>query len=116
MTEPKNLWGGRFSGEADPGFVEFNRSFGFDRRLFAADVRASVAHCAGLLGAGVLSRDEATAITSALLTILERAGADAKYFAEPASGGCAQTAEHDAPGIGCFSWHVLSDRSRSNGA
>src|SRR2546426_1120325 len=84
MTEPKNLWGGRFSGEADPGFVEFNRSFGFDRRLFAADVRASVAHCAGLLGAGVLSRDEATAITSALQTILERGRADAKYFAEPA--------------------------------
>src|SRR2546425_2588906 len=84
MTEPKNLWGGRFSGEADPGFVEFNRSFGFDRRLFAADVRASVAHCAGLLGAGVLNRDEATAITSALQTILERGRADAKYFAEPA--------------------------------
>src|SRR2546422_1451260 len=83
MTEPKNLWGGRFSGEADPGFVEFNRSFGFDRRLFAADVRASVAHCAGLLGAGVFSRDEAKAITGALQTILERGLADAKYFAEP---------------------------------
>jgi argininosuccinate lyase len=84
MTEPKNLWGGRFTGEADGGFVEFNRSFGFDRRLLAADVRASVAHCAGLLGAGVLSRDEATAITGALQTILGRGLADAEYFAEPA--------------------------------
>jgi argininosuccinate lyase len=80
MTEVKNLWSGRFSGEADAGFVKFNRSFGFDRRLFAADVRASIAHCGGLLGAGVLTRDEATAITNALQTILERASADAKFF------------------------------------
>ena len=31
-----NLWGGRFTGETDSGFAEFNRSFGFDRRLFPA--------------------------------------------------------------------------------
>jgi argininosuccinate lyase len=80
MTEAKNLWGGRFTGEAEAGFVEFNRSFGFDRRLFAADVRASIAHCGGLLGAGVLNMDEATAMTNALQTILERASADAKFF------------------------------------
>ncbi len=84
MTEPKNLWGGRFTGETDAGFAEFNRSFAFDRRLFGAEVRASIAHCDGLLGAGVLSRDEAAAITGALKTILERGLADAEYFAEPA--------------------------------
>jgi argininosuccinate lyase len=83
MSEPKNLWGGRFTGAADAGFVEFNRSFGFDRRLFAADVQASIAHCSGLLGAGVLSEDEAVAITAGLQTILAR-GAAADYFAEPA--------------------------------
>jgi argininosuccinate lyase len=84
MTEAKNLWGGRFSGAADAGFVEFNCSFGFDRRLFEADVRASGAHCLGLLGAGVLSQEEATAITTALQEILERGQADAKYFEQPA--------------------------------
>ena len=42
MSESKNLWGGRFKGEADQGFAEFNRSFGFDRRLFEMDVRASL--------------------------------------------------------------------------
>ena len=84
MTEPKNLWGGRFTGETDAGFAEFNRSFAFDRRLFGAEVRASIAHCDGLLGAGVLSRDEAAAITGALKTILERGLADAEYFAVPA--------------------------------
>jgi len=45
MTESRNLWGGRFTGSADKDFIEFNRSYGFDRRLLDADVRASVAHC-----------------------------------------------------------------------
>ena len=62
MSESKNLWGGRFTGKADAGFVEFNRSFGFDRRLFAVDVRASRAHCEGLYAAGVLTSTEADQI------------------------------------------------------
>jgi argininosuccinate lyase len=82
MSEPKNLWGGRFTGEADERFTEFNRSFGFDRRLFEADVRASLAHCEGLRGAGVLNEEEAEQIKSALETILKRARADARYFDE----------------------------------
>ena len=51
MSE-KNLWGGRFSGKADPQFAEFNNSFRFDRRLFEVDVSASIAYCAALLKAG----------------------------------------------------------------
>jgi argininosuccinate lyase len=78
----KNLWGGRFQGEADPAFAEFNRSFGFDRRLFDADVRASLAHCDGLAGAGVLSADEAEQIQTALETILDRGRHDPGYFNE----------------------------------
>src|SRR5688572_374737 len=80
MSETKNLWGGRFTGQTDPGFAEFNRSFGFDRRLFAAEVRASLAHCGGLLNAGVLSATEATKINSALNTILERCQSQSNYF------------------------------------
>jgi argininosuccinate lyase len=82
MTESKNLWGGRFTGRADEKFVEFNRSFGFDRRLFETDVRASLAHCEGLRGAGVLSDAESEQIRSGLQTILKRASADAGYFDE----------------------------------
>ncbi len=79
-TLNKNLWGGRFTGEADPGFAEFNRSFGFDRRLFDVDVRASIAHCDGLAAGGVLTADDAQQIRSALTTILERGRSDAGYF------------------------------------
>ena len=75
-----NLWGGRFKGEADPGFAEFNRSFGFDRRLFEVDVRASIAHCGGLAAGGVLTPGEAGQISSALTSILERGRLDAGYF------------------------------------
>jgi argininosuccinate lyase len=82
MTESKNLWGGRFTGKADERFVEFNRSFGFDRRLFEADVRASLAHCEGLRGVGVLTDAESEQIKSGLQTILKRAQADARYFDE----------------------------------
>ncbi len=84
-TPDKTLWGGRFSGETDRGFAEFNRSFGFDRRLFAVDVRASIAHCDGLAGAGVLTGAESNEIKSALKQILDRGQADAGYFDEPRS-------------------------------
>ena len=49
------LWGGRFAGQTDPGFAEFNNSFRFDRRLFALDVVASVAYAGALEHAGVFT-------------------------------------------------------------
>src|SRR5437016_8816896 len=79
-----NLWGGRFTGETDSGFAEFNRSFGFDRRLLAVDVRASVAHCDALVGANVLTRAEAQWIHAALQAILQRAQGDPDYFKDAA--------------------------------
>lgn len=78
----KNLWGGRFQGEADPAFAEFNRSFTFDRRLFEADVRASVAHCDALAASGVLQTDEAQRLHSALDEILRRGQDAPNYFDE----------------------------------
>jgi len=63
--------GGRFTGQADRGFAEFNQSLSFDRRLFQADIHASVAHCEGLFSAGVLTAAEAEQIKSALNQIGE---------------------------------------------
>src|SRR2546423_4677252 len=79
-----NLWGGRFTGETDSGFAEFNRSFGFDRRLFAVDVRASGAHCDALAAANVLSRAEAQQIHAGLQEILERGQREPDYFKQSA--------------------------------
>ena len=82
MKESKNLWGGRFMGKADEGFARFNRSFGFDRRLFAVDVEASLAHCEGLRAAGVLTDAESSQIKNGLRTIIKRAETDSRYFDE----------------------------------
>lgn len=80
MSE-KNLWGGRFSGKADPGFAEFNNSFRFDRRLFEVDVRASIAYCAALERAGVLTQIEASQINNGLESVRAE-GASVKSPAE----------------------------------
>jgi argininosuccinate lyase len=80
MTDSKNLWGGRFTEAPDKTFAEFNNSFRFDRRLFAADVRASIAHANGLADAGVLSADETRKSVAALTSLLERAQTDANFF------------------------------------
>jgi argininosuccinate lyase len=84
MTHDKKLWGGRFTGAADPSFAKFNSSFAFDRRLFAADIRASIAHCNGLRGAGVLTAEEADQIVAGLQAILDEATSRANYFDQPA--------------------------------
>jgi argininosuccinate lyase len=81
MDEGKKLWGGRFKQPADPSFVEFNRSLDFDQRLFAADIRGSIAHCHALLGAGVLTDSEARDISEGLHTMLERGHNEEGYFA-----------------------------------
>ncbi|MFL6254723.1 MAG: argininosuccinate lyase, partial [Pyrinomonadaceae bacterium] len=80
MSEAKKLWGGRFKGQIDPGFARFNRSFGFDRRLFEADVRGSLAHCEGLRAAGVLNEEEAGAVKRGLLELLARAEREGEAF------------------------------------
>jgi len=84
MTKSKNLWGGRFSQEADPSFTTFNNSFAFDRRLFAVDILASVAHCNGLAAAGVITREEADKINAGLETVLKHED-DNAYFDQMAS-------------------------------
>jgi argininosuccinate lyase len=60
------LWGGRFSGETDDLMRRFHDSFGFDRRLYAADIRGSVAYAAALLRVGLLTADEHAAIVEGL--------------------------------------------------
>ena len=79
-----NLWGGRFEGDADPDFAVFNSSFSFDRRLLDVDIRASIAYCDGLAGAGVLTASESEQIKSALHAILDKSRTEAGYLAQSA--------------------------------
>ncbi|HSF22867.1 MAG TPA: argininosuccinate lyase, partial [Blastocatellia bacterium] len=74
------LWGGRFTGQADAGFAEFNSSFAFDRRLIDADIEASLAHADALVAAGVLTEGEAGKIGEGLREINRRAREETGYL------------------------------------
>src|SRR6185436_13237361 len=82
--QSQKLWGGRFAEAPDRGFAAFNESFSFDRRLFEADIRGSIAHCEGLVGASALTAAEGEQIKTGLARILESGQTDPKYFEVPA--------------------------------
>jgi len=60
---------GRFDGAADRRVERFTASVHCDRRLYAEDIEGSIAHAAVLERAGVLSADEARAVTRGLQAI-----------------------------------------------
>jgi len=80
MTKSGQLWGGRFTEKPHETFAEFNDSFRFDRRLFAADVRGSVAHAGGLLRAGLISNEESDAIIGGLTQLVADSAIDPNFF------------------------------------
>jgi argininosuccinate lyase len=73
------LWSGRFDAVPDALVFEFGSSFRFDRRLFEDDVRGSIAWAEALREAGVLSTEDAEALTTALDELLARAAADPAF-------------------------------------
>jgi argininosuccinate lyase len=80
-----HLWSGRFEGTPDAALVEFGKSFGFDRRLFADDVKGSMAWARALERAGVLKPDDAAKIQSGLSDLLARGLDDETFFDAPAA-------------------------------
>lgn len=59
-------WGGVFEEATDRRVEEFTESVSFDRRLYAHDIRGSIAHAQMLAKAGYLSQDECRQIGQAL--------------------------------------------------
>jgi argininosuccinate lyase len=62
-------WGGRFAGETDRRVEAFTESISFDRRLFAQDIRGSIAHARMLQRVGLLTVDECQEIERGLSEI-----------------------------------------------
>ena len=60
------LWGGRFGKATDRLMETFNASIGFDHRLWAADIRGSIAYARALARAGLISPDEAACLIEGL--------------------------------------------------
>jgi len=65
-----SMWGGRFAAGPDAIMEAINASIGFDRRLYAQDIRGSRAHAAMLAAQGIISDNDAKAIGEGLLTVL----------------------------------------------
>ena len=64
------MWGGRFGGGPDDIMEEINASIGFDQRLFAQDIRGSLAHADMLVAQGIISAEDGAAIADGLAQIL----------------------------------------------
>ena len=60
------MWGGRFGGGPDDIMEEINASISFDQRLFAQDIRGSLAHAEMLVKQGIISAEDGTAIAAGL--------------------------------------------------
>ncbi|MDD3766595.1 MAG: argininosuccinate lyase [Eubacteriales bacterium] len=65
------LWGGRFSKSTDSAVDDFNSSIRFDSRMYAQDIKGSVAHCEMLGKQGIIPKEDADLIIKTLGEILE---------------------------------------------
>ncbi len=63
------LWGGRFSEKSDDLAFRFNASLPFDQRLWAQDIRGSIAWVHALARAHVLTAEEAETIAGGLAQV-----------------------------------------------
>ena len=64
------LWGGRFQKETNHMVDDFHSSISFDKRLFAQDIRGSMAHAKMLCRQGIISAGDEAAIQAGLAGIL----------------------------------------------
>jgi argininosuccinate lyase len=64
------MWGGRFASGPAAVMEAINASIHFDRKLYAQDIRASLAHAEMLAETGIISTEDQAAIAHGLNTIL----------------------------------------------
>src|SRR5262249_36637738 len=77
------MWSGPFRQPLDPRFESWQRSFNFDRRLLEFELKASAAHVRALHRAGVLTREELSAIDNGLKQIGKKAASEPQFLDDP---------------------------------
>ncbi len=65
----KNLWAGRFSESPSDTMTDLNASINFDKKLYEADITASISHAEMLANQNIIKEEEATKIKEGLLKI-----------------------------------------------
>ena len=74
MTDKKasnQMWGGRFASGPAAVMEAINASIGFDRKLYAQDIRGSIAHSEMLAAQGIITESDQEKIAHGLNTILK---------------------------------------------
>ena len=64
------LWGGRFQKNTDKKVDDFNSSIRFDQRMYAQDIKGSIAHSKMLAKQGIISKEDGEKIAAGLKDIL----------------------------------------------
>jgi len=62
----EKLWGGRFSQATDQLVEKFNASIDVDKRLYASDIKGSIAHLKMMANEGIITREEADSLIQGL--------------------------------------------------
>jgi argininosuccinate lyase len=65
-TVANSMWGGRFAAAPSALMERINASIGFDKKLYAQDIRASQAHAAMLARKGIIRASDASRIRTGL--------------------------------------------------
>ncbi len=68
-SDKNSMWGGRFSAKPAAIMQEINASLDFDRRLWAYDIRGSVAHCTMLMHQNIITKTQGRKILKGLKQI-----------------------------------------------
>ena len=68
-AEASTIWGGRFAAGPDAVMEAINASIDFDKRMYAQDITASIAHARMLARQGIVGDADADAIVAGLETI-----------------------------------------------
>ena len=63
----KNLWDGRFSEQPSNFMSTLNASINFDKKLYEADIKASIHHAEMLANQNIIKKQEAEKIKTGLL-------------------------------------------------
>ena len=66
------MWGGRFASGPAAIMQAINASISFDQKLYAQDIRGSIAHAEMLAKTGIISAADQKKIAQGLNTILQR--------------------------------------------
>ena len=65
------MWSGRFLKELDSFADDFNSSIHFDSRMYAQDIKGSIAHASMLAKQGIITESDLAEIIDGLTSILD---------------------------------------------